>query len=253
LYTQPWGNHSVKGTLYSIEYFTNGNNYTFEEGKLKLVARAEKYFAKAVTYQDSAILLQDGGPNLRWWDYTSGMIYSKKPFGQGKYEMRVKIPKGKSFWSACMLFGKENHEVDVFEFWNENNVFGKYKESKLSTECHMSTHANGKSCSMHATSDDFSTDFHTYTFIWNNTKMEWFIDGKKERESYKLYKDFKRPVECEDVKLSMTYKVDRTYPMHDLHISVGLSLQAGKNAPDKKTVFPAELEIDYIRYWRYAD
>src|SRR4051812_24640606 len=27
MYTQPWGNHSVKGTSYSIEYFTDGKNY----------------------------------------------------------------------------------------------------------------------------------------------------------------------------------------------------------------------------------
>ncbi len=252
-YTQPWANHSTKGTLYSIEYFTNGENYIFDNGILKLVARNEKYYAKAVNYEDSAMTLKDGLPNLRWWDYTSGMIYSKKTFGQGKFEIRAKIPKGKGFWSACMLFGEENDEVDVFEFWNEHSATGKYKEDKLASECHMSTHAKGKSCTVHSTMEDYSKEFHTYTFIWNNNKIVFYIDSVVQRESWKYHNAIKRPVDCEKIKEGKTYKIDRTYPTHDLHISLGLSIQAGENAPDEKTVFPSELEIDYIRYWQYSE
>lgn len=251
-YTQPWANHSKDGFNSSLEYQTDGLNYEFGNSKLRLVVKDEKIYAKAIRSLDSNYVLTDGLPNLRWWDYTAGMIYSKQEFGYGKYEMRCKIPKGKSFWSVFWLFGIDNDEIDVFEFWNEENIFGKYVEKKLSTEGHMTTHANGKMCQNHYTGDDFSQAFHTFTLVWNNYKIEWYVDGELKRRSYKFYTTLGQPVDYNGLEKDQVYILDQTFPLHaSLHISVSLGIQKGENKPDSSTPFPSSIEIDYIRFWRF--
>ena len=251
-FVQPWGNHSERGFNASLEYQTDGLNYEFGDGKLRLAVKNEKIYAKAVQSLDSNYLLEDGLPNFRGWDYTAGMIFSKQDFGYGKYEMRCKIPKGKSFWSVFWLFGNDNDEIDVFEFWNSENVFGKYSEKKLCTEGHMTTHANGKMCPSHYTDEDFSKDFHIYSMVWNNNKIEWYVDGKLKRVSYKFYTLLGQPLDCDQIKADNFYILDKTYPLHpNLHIGVSIGIQPGKNAPDASTPFPSYLEIDYVRFYKF--
>jgi len=253
LYTQPWANHSSKGFNHSLEYQTDGLNYKWAEGILKLEVRKEKYLAKAINYWDSAVILDDGMPNKRWWDYTAGMIFSKADFGFGKYEMRCKVPKGKGLWSVFWMFGTENEEIDVFEFWNENNMWGNYTEKKLDTECHMTTHGGGEMCPTHIQVSDFSQEFHTYTLVWMNNKIQWFIDGDLKRTSYKFYSLLGQPLDCDQIKQNDMLLMDKTFPLRNLHIGVSIGVQPGKNAPDDNTVFPAFIEIDYIRYWSFKD
>jgi beta-glucanase (GH16 family) len=251
LFTQPWGNHSERGFNNSLEYQTNGQNYEFANGILKLMVRKEKIYAKAIASCDSTYVLQDGGPNLRWWPYTAGMIYSKDEFGYGKYEMRCKIAKGKSFWSVFWLFGIENDEIDVFEFWNEENIFGEYNSEKSATKGHMTSHTNGRMCETNYNGEDFSKQFHTYTLVWDNYKIEWFVDGNLKRRSYKFYSLLGQGLDCNSIKANEPYILDRTFPLHPkLHIGVSFGVQPGKNAPDKSTPFPSSLEIDYIRYYK---
>lgn len=250
-FTQPWANHSSKGFIHSLEYQTDGLNYRFVEDHLGLVVKKERFYASAIKYQDSSMLLADGLPNRRWWDYTAGMVYSKESFGHGKFEIRCKIPKGKGFWSVFWLFGENNEEIDVFEFWNEENIFGKFQEKKLTTECHMTTHGNRKMCLTAFRAEDFSKEFHTYTLVWSNNKIEWFFDGELKRTSYKFYTLTGQPIECTLINKWEPYILNQTYPLGRLHIGVSIGIQAGKNAPDDKTPFPSELLIDYIRYWKY--
>ena len=149
------------------------------------------------------------------------------------------------------MFGINNEEVDVFEFLNENNVWGNYSEKKLTTECHMTTHGEGEKCPNHVVFSDFSKEFHTYTLVWTNNKIQWFIDGDLMRTSYKFYNLLGQPLDCDQIRAGDILIMDRTYPLHDLHLAVSLGLQSGKNAPDESTQFPAFLEIDYIRYWEF--
>ncbi len=250
-FVQPWANHSSKGFIHSLEYQTDGLNYVWDNGVLKLEVRKEKYYAKAIQYWDSTELLADGLPNLRWWDYTAGMIYSQESFGFGKYEIRCKIPKGKGFWSVFWLFGAQNDEIDVFEFWNEENVFGKYDPDKSSSDCHMTVHANDKMCMDHHRGVDFSKDFHTFSVVWSNNKMEWYVDDVLRRTIYKFYTLQGQPIDCHNIREDNLYILNRTYPMNNLNIGVSLGIQAGKNAPDENTVFPAYIEVDYVKYWRF--
>ncbi|MBI2722240.1 MAG: glycoside hydrolase family 16 protein [Bacteroidetes bacterium] len=253
LYTQPGSNHSIEGFNVSLEYQTDGLNYEFTNDILKLLVKDEKIYAKAVQSLDSNYLLKDGLPNLRWWDYTAGMIYSIPSFGFGKYEIRCKIPKGKGFWSVFWLYGKDDDEIDVFEFWYEDNMFGKYQEKRLSTVGHMTTHANKKMCETNYTGEDFSLDYHVFSVTYTNEKIEWYVDGIIKRTSYKFYTLLGQPISGEDIKAGQMYIMDKTYPLNELHISVSLGIQPGKKAPDAKTPFPSSLDVDYIRFYRWKE
>jgi beta-glucanase (GH16 family) len=249
-FANPWGSHSIKGINYSLEY-TSGKNLEVRNGVLSIVVKDEKAYAKGIGHHDSAFMLEDGKPNLRWWDYTSGTIFSKASFGFGKYEIRCKVPKGKGIWSCMMLYGDDNNEIDVFEFWNEHDAFGRYDEKKLATECHMSMRTGDRACPSHVIKDDFSRDFHTYALVWDNYKIEWYIDGVLRRSGFKFFSLLGEPVNCETLRRGHTYIINKSFPLNHLHIAVGLSVQPGEEAPDDKTPFPSSVDIDYIRYWKF--
>lgn len=50
----------------------------------------------------------------KYYDYTSGQIFSKTKFHYGIFEMKCKIPK--DTWPAFWLFGECCEEIDIFEF-----------------------------------------------------------------------------------------------------------------------------------------
>ena len=61
------------------------------------------------------------------FNYDTGEFESKEMFLWGYYEIRCKLPKGRDAWPAFWLYGESNgtnNERDVFEFWNEENLFG---------------------------------------------------------------------------------------------------------------------------------
>ena len=210
-YAQPWGNHSIDGFKYSLEYQTDGTNYKFENGILNLIIRREKIFAKAIKYMDSCFVLNDGGCNMRWWNYTAGMIFSKNKYGYGKYEIRCKIPKGKGFWPAFWLYGDGDEEIDVFEFSNERDIFGNLKEKNLSHVNHMTIHSGKSICPSNVSDIDYSADFHVYALIWMNNKMEWYIDGKLKRTSYKFYSLLGQPMDCDQIQKDNFYLQDKAF------------------------------------------
>lgn len=109
-----------------------------DNGIIKLITKEEYIYDKVVPYEPDNLILDDGTYNKRGFDYTSGMIYSNRKFGYGKYEIKCKLPKGKGFWPAFWVFGGPDYnEIDVFEFWNEYNLGIYYDPSKLSKVAHL--------------------------------------------------------------------------------------------------------------------
>ncbi len=253
----PWGRHLQSGFNGSLEYPTDGKNFEFSNGILKIAVRPDSIYAKGIEYLDSNFVFDDGLLNLRWWPYTSGLIFCKEQFGYGKYEMRCKLPKGKGLWSAFWLFGQvgdTRSEIDIFEFWNQDNMFGNFDPKKLSVEHHMTLHYKDQMCETNYIGADFSAQFHTFTMEWDNYKIEWYVDGVLKRRSTKFYTLLGQVVDCNSIKANEPYILNRDYPMKSmLNIIVSLGVQSGKNAPDETVAFPSYLNIDYIRYYKKRD
>lgn len=217
------------------------NNIEVSNGTLKLIARREvnpivgtyvsDFSTNPLTYTTES------------FNYSSAEINSKYKFGYGMYEISCKIPKGKGFWPAFWMFGNGpggiNNEIDVFEFWDN------------STHDHnMTVHYNNQRCLTDYLGPDYSLKFHTYTVVWDNYKIEWYVDGHLKRRSTKFYTLLGQNVDCNGIQAFLSYIKDNVFPKDPMNIIANLALQTGTYQPDANTPFPSSLEIDYIRYYQ---
>ena len=205
-----------------------------------------------MNWKDDTTKLEDGIINMRDYHHTSCWIESKQQFHYGKYEIRCKIPKGKGLWPAFWMYGEEkgvNNEIDVFEFWNPQNSFGKYSSKKLSQIDHMTVHFNHKMSGKSYIGPDYSLDFHTYSLIWDSTKIEWYVDGILRRTITEYITKRGKNVACKDVKANHTYVKNPIFPIAKMNIIANIAVQDGKHAPNENTFKAPSFDIDYIRYY----
>ncbi len=234
----PWGR-----SLYcSLEnhYYTNFKNCKLENGILSLIAKPEKITARSVPYEDDNYRLlcegKDIGKNLRTFDYTTGMIFSKKKYHYGYYEIKFRSSAGKGIWPAFWLYaGHENDEIDVFELNGSRN-----------TEFHVDVHCQ-KGCKNYKTtfglirknwgdyltaSVNWESGFNVISIEWQPSFIKWFLNGK-----------------------AVAYwKGNFEMPMWVI-ANIALARNGGPfgPGPDKTTPFPAAFDIDYIRMWTTAN
>ena len=219
------------------------NNLEVSEGTLKLIAKKEQ-----IPIEGSYTLWTVDPPEnyTSQFEYTSAEINSKEYYGYGKYEVRCKVPGGKGFWSAFWMYGEgvssRNNEIDVFEFWDNDTK-----------DHNMTIHYDGSMCHSDYNGSDYSKKFHTYTVIWDNYKIEWFVDGDLKRRSTKFYTILGQPVDCNTVKVNQPYILNSIHPKDNLKIIANLAIQNDEDYfPDASTPFPSVLEIDFIRYYKKA-
>lgn len=232
------------------------NNIQVSNGTLKLIAKQENVIGTYVTDWSTT----PPTSQTESFQFTSAEIASKYKFGYGKFEIRCKIPKGKGFWPAFWTYGENdnhiNNEIDVFEFWNERDIFNNYDPSKLSKIHNMTVHYDGQMCLTDYNGPDYSQNFHTFTVIWDNYKIEWYVDGNLKRRSTRFYTILGQQVGCNGINAFHQYIMDVVFPRDPMQIIAGLGIQNGmddygnNNAPDGSTPFPSALEIDYIRYYK---
>lgn len=235
-----------------VDVYYSPDNIKLENGICKIIPKKETINRKAVNWLSDTTIVGDGKVNIREYTYTSGCMDSNEQYHYGKYEARCKIPKGKGLWPAFWMYGetnKVNNEIDVFEFWNEENVFGKYNLKKLSMVNHMTVHYNKKMSGKSYVGPDYSLDFHTFTVIWDSTKIEWYVDGELKRVHTKYITKRGKNVDCKNVKANNTYYLNPVFPKDPMNIIFNLAFQIGKNKPDANS-FNTTFEIDYVRYYK---
>lgn len=249
----PWGRTIIDHN--ELQYYAD-ENCVIEDGILNLIIKKEVINKKAVSYLPADKLLKDDITNKRSFDYTAGMIHSKDKFGYGKYEIRCKLPKGKSFWPAFWLFGDAGYnEIDIFEFWNEDSFLGYYRPKLLSRVPHFNIHHDfeqegRRQCSSKYKGPDFSQDFHTFTFEWDFYKMQWYVDGEVKRTTYRYYTLDKKPLERSDISIGQKVIVNKNYPtQEELNVIINIAINGKKDSPDKKTPFPSTFQIDYFKFF----
>ena len=238
-----------------VEVYCTPDNITVENGICKIFAKTEMIERKAVNWKPDTLKLADGLPNLRTYYHTAAWIETKKNYKYGKFEIRCKIPKEKGFWPAFWMYGQKNdvnNEIDVFEFWNPTNMVGKYNAKKLSKIHHMTVHYNKKMSGQSYQGPDFSKEFHTFSVVWDSTKIEWFVDGELKRSSTYYQTKRGKNIDCKDLKDGKTYYINPVFPKDEMSIIANLAIQTGENAPDTDT-FSTSFEIDYIKYYKKVE
>jgi beta-glucanase (GH16 family) len=157
--------------------------------------------------------------------FTSGMMTTYGKFSQqyGRFEIRCRVPKGKGMWPAFWLLPEPlgwPPEIDVLEILGHEP-----------TKVYMTHHFRNedKKHGSHGGSwsgPDFSTDFHRFTVEWSPKEIVWFVDGTER------------------------YRSEKSIPQTKMYLLVNLAVGGDwPGAPDEKTVFPAALEVDYVRVY----
>jgi beta-glucanase (GH16 family) len=221
-------------------------------GSVKLYTRKENYIGQVWNW-----------PNGVWeisylpFQYTTAMLYSKKKFRYGYFEIRFKIHSptspppghknvgfGPNFW----LFNADtdgnhgwiNHwsELDIFEInshhlpTSENNLYTNnvHYRSCPDESCHISQGADFGSIA-----DDV---WHTAGMNWNSNQIEFYLNGVKLR-------DFP----CSELNLppdsliAMPIWVDVNAPTSNFCANFNLD-------PVNGSIFPYVYEIDYVKVWQ---
>jgi beta-glucanase (GH16 family) len=211
--TYPFGYRTNNDEL---EWYVDGADYhVVSNGTLKLVARK--------------VQSHSGYP------YSSGMICSYGKFHQayGKFEARMKLPKGRGLWPAFWLCAYPSQwppEIDVIENLGQD-THTIYLTNHYSANYPYGGEPYGGSEEISYYGPDYSAGFHTFAVEWDASKIVWSIDG------------IARFSTTNKVPL-VGYGIDGMYAI--MNLAVGGSWPG---APDASTVFPAALEIDYVRVY----
>lgn len=217
-----WGNEE-------LEYYTaRSENAYQQDGNLVIKVLREKYTgADGVTR-----------------NYTSARLKTRGKFAQayGRFEARIKIPRGQGIWPAFWMMGDDidkvgwpgGGEIDVME-----NIG---KEPAL---VHGTIHGPGYSGAK-GIGDPFSLtppqpfadDFHLYAVEWEPKTIRFYVDQH-------LYAT-RTP---KDLPAGTKWVYDHPFFLL-LNVAVGGGWPGN---PDASSAFPQAMLVDYVRVYRHAE
>jgi beta-glucanase (GH16 family) len=217
-----WGNNE-------LEYYTRRPENSYQQdGSLVIRAVSEKYTgADGVTR-----------------NYTSARLKTEAKFSQayGRFEARIKIPRGQGIWPAFWMLGDDIAttgwpgcgEIDIME-----NI-GKEPEM-----VHGTIHGPGYSGSggigdpySLTNQRKFADDYHVFAVEWEPAVIRFYVDDN-------LY-GTRTP---SDLPKGTKWVYDHPFFLL-LNVAVGGGWPGN---PDASTVFPQAMLVDYVRVYRRAD
>ena len=213
-----WGNNE-------LEYYTPRNqNVQISGGNLVITAVKEDYT----------------GPDQVTRHYTSARIQTKALFSQqyGRFEARIKIPKGQGMWPAFWMLGNNIDaagwpacgEIDIME-----NI-GK-EPSLVHGTLHAPNYpAAGYTAAYMLPSGAFSDDFHIFAVEWEPQQIRFYVDRN-------LYA----------TDTPATSPAPSSWPFDSQPFFILLNLAVGGDwpgNPDSTTQFPQQMLVDYVRVYQ---
>lgn len=207
-------------------YVDREENSYVSDGSLKIAAIKDSYTTQNTTKE-----------------YTSARLNSKFNMTYGKIEVRAKLPSGAGTWPAIWTLGANINEpgnyygdslgsvgwplcgeIDIMEQngWDKTQVYGHFHWGNTQTGAYEN-HGEISNVS------DTSTQYHTYTLLWNEQVLKIAIDNEivVEQDNNNL-NPFDNP--------------------HYLILNVAVGGTLGGEVPND---FGSELmEVDYVRFYQ---
>jgi beta-glucanase (GH16 family) len=212
----------------------------------------KQYYQSQNTTVDSGIatITVKEEPNgiIDSWSATSYFSSSKITtkglfnFRYGKVEARIKTIDGQAFWPAFWMLPSNGSwpcdgEIDIMEQWGND-----YLTNNTSGAAHIGTCPYSQSTHFYETSSSYissgsyADDFHTYSVIWKEDTITWYVD---ETELFSLNPSSYWSIPSQS---AWPFNSNEWYLMINLAIT-----QAG---PNSNTAFPNQMEIDYVRVYQ---
>lgn len=210
-----WGNNE-------LQYYTNGKNAVIENGVLKIIAK--KTGKKNYAYTSSRIITR----NKADWKY-------------GRIEIKAKLPEGRGTWSAFWMLpqkfsygaGTSSGEIDIMEHVGFEPDIVHFS---VHTKAYNSYYKNEKTKSKNISSPE--SKFYIYSIDWTPYGIRGYVDGIKYFEYLKNKKSFKY------------WPFDKNFFLI-INLAIGGDW-GGLHGVDNK-IFPATLEIDYVRVYKFLE
>jgi beta-glucanase (GH16 family) len=214
-----WGNHE-------LEYYTNRlKNVYIKDGNLVIMARREKYT----------------GADKVTRSYTSARLQTKRKSSQayGRFEARIKLPYGQGIWPAFWLLGNDMDKVD-WPDCGEIDIMENvgHERSAVHGTIHGPGYSGGGGISATYTlagQRRFSDAFHVFAVEWEPNAIRFYVD-----------KDLYATRTPADLPAGKKWVFD-----HPFFILLNLAVGGDwPKYPDRSTVFPQTMLVDYVRVYQ---
>ena len=174
-------------------------------------------------------------------DYTSARLKTQTLFTQtnGKFEARIKIPRGQGLWPAFWLLGSNIDQVGWPACGEIDIMENIGREPAI---VHGTIHGPGSSGAYGIggqytlpSNAAFADDFHVFTTEWDSNAIRFYVDGS-------LYKS----TTPADLPTGGQWAFNHPFFII-LNVAVGGSWPG---SPDSTTVFPQTMLVDYVRVYQ---
>jgi beta-glucanase (GH16 family) len=209
-----WGNNE-------LQYYTDAQNVSVSGGILKITAKKESYLGN--NYSSARMITKNKGD----WLY-------------GRIEVKAKLPAGRGTWPAIWMLPTDwaygnwpnSGEMDIMEHvgYDPNRV-----HITIHTKAYNHTLGTQKSASKIVS--NAMTEFHRYRLDWAPYGIRGYIDDEQIFEFMNTTAN------------SDQWPFDKKFHLL-LNIAVGGSWGGAQGVDD--TVFPATLEVDYVRVYKFV-
>lgn len=243
------------------QYTDSPDNVAVHDGHLSLTAR----YSPTKTKWDGSQVPRTCKNGDTTYDapFTSGMITTKTKDGKVLYaapgtgfyaEARIKLPAGRSSWSAFWGTGTKggwpaNGEIDIFESKG-------YDPSFLMSNIHTPRAGNPKKTqqhqgAMHGDTASSQTEWHTYGLLKTADAIEFYFDGQMtHRVKMSDIKGESNPFADPDnnLVLKLNHMVGGSYLAKHDNWSDKTYVDATKYISDYEGA-GSEMLVDYVRVW----
>jgi beta-glucanase (GH16 family) len=229
----PWSDAVYQSDIYYTE-----NNISFDNGNIRFILNKKDSLRTLASgqldtnyFKQNKLKLIDG--NKYQFHYTGGLLWSKKEYQYGYYEIKFKAPEGKGIWPAFWLFGaKPNNELDFFELKGE-------KEDELHVDIHC---------------PDGCGNYKEGPFGYRRGWGHWVKTTQKLKENYNIVSGEWMP---DYIKWYLNGELI-AYSDHSFNLAMNLTAGTGiakdkgpfAPGPDKETPFPNYFTVDYVRVYK---
>lgn len=208
----------------NIQFYTDrSENAKIVDGKLQIIALKESY--QGFEYTSAHIRTE----HALYWKY-------------GRIEARIKVPGTPGFVPAFWMLPDDNMygwwplsgEIDIMEHPSNEitSIYGTVHTEKYNLFSGSSPPQGGV-----INIPDAETAFHLYAIEWSPDRIDFFVDEQK-------YYSFEN-----DNGASDTWPFDQSF-----YIILNLAVGGGwVGSPNETTIFPAIMEVDYVRVYQEAD
>lgn len=232
-----WVHDIGTGSQYGLTGWGNSEKQYYQPQNTTLV----NGIAKIEVKQESNGIVDSWG-NSSYYSSSKITTKGKFDFRYGKVEARIKTLDGQGFWPAFWMLPNNGSwpcdgEIDIMEQWGN-----PYLTNQTSGAAHIGTCPYSSSTHFYETSSSYistgsyADNFHTYSLIWKEDTITWYVD---ETELFSLNPSSYWSIPSQS---AWPFNANEWYLMINLAIT-----QAG---PNSNTVFPNQMEIDYVRVYQ---